>query len=80
MKNTKQENKKIIQSAPGPGGRRSKREYTREEVDAAKRLGLADGVESKDSLGGVIFWAGGRYYPELVEQSLSDYKVVKNCY
>lgn len=65
--------KAMVRSGEGLAGRRSRREYTRAEVAAAKRLGLAHG---KEKLGGPIFWAGGPFYIEDAEQKAADYKLV----
>lgn len=65
---------KMFRSAPGPSGHCSSRQYTQEEVAAAKRLGLARGRLSE--LGGPIFWATGDHYPNLIREQLADYKLV----
>lgn len=73
---TAREKAKMVRSGEGLAGRRSRREYTRAEVAAAKRLGLAHGKEKHDRLGGPIFWAGGPFYIEDAEQKAADYKLV----
>lgn len=63
-----------LTSAPGPARRPSNRTYTRQEVAAARRLGLAHGRAS--ALGGPIFWATGDHCPKLVAKGLSDHRIV----
>lgn len=66
----------MLRSRPAPNGHRSPRRYTRAEVAAARRIGLARGKEKHDHLGGPIFWAGGDYYPDQVRQGAADYALV----
>jgi hypothetical protein len=52
----------------------SPRRYTRAEVAAARRRGLANG--SNDNPGGPIFWASGPYTLDLVRGKLADYRII----
>lgn len=66
----------LMRSAVGPAGIRSPRTYTRKEIAAGRRLGLVNGRENHDELGGPLFWATGDFWPDRVRQKLEDYRTV----
>lgn len=68
---------KMLSSGPAPGtGHRSPRTFTRAEIAAARRLDLVHGSESRDELGGGLFWATGDYWPNAVRATLADFELV----
>lgn len=63
-------------SAKHDFGGRSTRTYTRKEIAAARRQGLARGSIEKDTVGGPIFWAGGTFHLHKAEADLRDMEVI----
>lgn len=69
----------MYESGVGPAGVRSGRRYTREEILAARRLGLVVGDPKRDNLRGPLYWAAGDYYPHKIAQMAQDALVVEEA-
>lgn len=57
-----------------PNGFLSERRYTRGEMAASVRVGVAYWDHGR--AGGPIFWAGGPYHPEQAAQMAADWALV----